>query len=285
VIRSEGDYLVKFQEAKILREQVRAARLENRKKEWEQWAWEQDFLEKSKWAARERDEKETRRQALERSPTKIISGWALNELREVLEKDPSKWSSLRSKSLPGGIMDNINMTTVGIGRVNTGLFKQRELPWPLLILEENFSQRRLSADQKFIALKDEALNKGTISPKTVKDLEGDLDWLEEECNKLVQGPDAIKVGCDDSIHARRALKDLKRAVGAIKSDPSGKSITGILKPVQATSVGDLISEMHNLGLIFAPALQGNEQSYYALHNKLAEAVRELGLDPAPSTGK
>jgi hypothetical protein len=286
VIRAEGDYLVKFQEAKIVREQVRAARLENRKKEWEQWAWEQDFKENYKWIAIERDAKATLHQGLESSPTKIIDGWSLNVLRDVLSKNKGKFTSNKTVSLDG-IVPKINMTTEAIGRVNIGLLQLEALPWPLLLRKDYFTAIRESADQNHFTIREEVLVKGNYPAATFGALRTNLNALEKMCQEMVKNPKSEEevVSCDDSINANRFLKELKRLLTAMEGDTTGLSIKRIREPVQATTVAELVDQMDQKGIKFGPALQGNEQFYYALHNKLAEAVRNLGLDPTLSTGK
>jgi hypothetical protein len=90
-------------------------------------------------------------------------------------------------------------------------------------------------------------------------LKGAIGNIDSKLEKM-----APEMSIPDSIQARRYVDEVKDAVRALEQPNASKYLGGAGKP-QSRSIGDLIAYMTKSGLRFAPALQGEEGPYRALH--------------------
>src|SRR5262245_27789222 len=132
VIDAESRYLMGVQGAKLLREQVRAARLDNRRR-----LFEQERYERANTPSPEEQREWRRQQALRRSwndppPTEIWSGKALNNLLGAVQDARSRYG-YRGAAVPleAEFVRRINVNS-GTVRGSLGMFRQPEdLRWPV----------------------------------------------------------------------------------------------------------------------------------------------------------
>src|SRR5262249_13768739 len=120
VINAQGRFAVSQQEALYKREQVRQARMDTRRKIWEQWLWERQHRPTPNDELRRLEEAEAERAPNFAPMPEIWSGKALNDLLRDLQKLQAK-GPLPSVSLDQDTLDQINVTT-GTGG-NAGLLK------------------------------------------------------------------------------------------------------------------------------------------------------------------
>src|SRR5205807_1475369 len=89
IIRAQGDFLIKKQEAALLREEVRRSKLKTRRAQLEEWEWERDFLATARRNERERvQRREVEYNRDSPAFAEIIGGEALNTLFDDLRRRP-----------------------------------------------------------------------------------------------------------------------------------------------------------------------------------------------------
>src|SRR5262245_47334986 len=76
------------------------------------------------------------------------------------------------------------------------------------------------------------------------------------------------------IEAQRYLDELRSAVRALQTNNAGNYLNGKWS-AQGNTVGELVNRMTQQGLLFAPAVRGDEPAYRYLHEALVAYHRGL----------
>ena len=130
MVRAQGQILLDVQQAYLMREQVKVAKLETRRKQLEQWLWERDNLPTTE-DERERLQRANVRRSRNDPPlTEIWSAKALNDVLLDYQKSPSLLATANEPVAPD-LLGQINVTT-GKYEANIGVLKQKP-HWPLLL--------------------------------------------------------------------------------------------------------------------------------------------------------
>lgn len=270
VIDAESRYLMGVQGAKLLREQVRAARLDNRQR-----LFELERYERANTPTLEEQREWRRQQALRRSwndppPTEVWSGKALNNLLSAVQEARSK-QGYRGAAVPlaGELVQRIN---VGPGTVggSLGAFRQPDdLRWPLPLRREAFYLERSIIDQ-LAPLAVNAVASGKADAKSLDSLRLAVDDLRSRLRENVRDMSSA-----DYVQALRFVNQLSDSVGALQSPGAAKFMGAWV--LSARDVGELLDQMTEKGLRFAPATLGDEAHYTALHRALVTYASALPL--------
>lgn len=277
LIRAQGQLLLDVQQAYLMREQVKSAKLDTRRKQLEQWLWERENLPTTE-DERQRLQRENLRRSRNDPPlTEIWSAKALNDILLDYQKTPSLLAAANEPLSPG-IVGQINVTT-GKYEVNIGVLKQKP-HWPLLLHREAFAADRA----KIEALLDRAVKKAQLGEMDAAALEEMLVRMRDLDQKLVgmlrrQGNDATFTPTM-YIDAKASLGQLKNALLLLQQADVGNYLSGKYT-VKGRTVGDVIRFMAENGLRFAAASPGNEAAYTALHRAMVSAD---GREDAPPKG-
>jgi hypothetical protein len=268
VINSQGQYLKATQEAYLLKEQVRAAQIQNRRKAYEEWLWEQNNTPTLN-EQRERLQREELRRSLNNPPiTEVWSAKSLNDILTNLQELGKKGYEGPAVALEGADLKSINVTS-GKGPANTGLLKEAgKLSWPsaLRTLPPEAQTRELRAqiDGLLDEAKKQAVLRGKVDAGTTTELDRSIDALR----KLL----ASQIGdfsFSDYSESRRFLGQLDDAVKVLQQPDAGNYLTGKFS-AQGATVKELVKHMSENGLRFAPAVSGEEAAYTALYQALAQ---------------
>lgn len=259
VIDAQGQFMVARQESNLLREQVRAAELENRRR-----VFEQDMYERANTPTLEELRELRRQQEFWRSwndppLTEIWSGTALNNLLTAVQRARSDQGFQGPKvPLNAEIIQRINVTS-GATPASLGPFRNADdLRWPQPLLQEKFGKERAEIDK--------------LAPQVVKQLaagEADgaaIDKLNDAIARLrsLLRENVREMSSTDYIQSLRHVNQLAESARAMRNPAAVK-----LPTLAATSVGELVDQMTQKGLRFARATIGEEASYTALHRDLA----------------
>ena len=184
VISAEGQYNIDSQKAYLLKEQVRSAQMENRRRMFDEWLYErantptlQDELERIQ-------KQELRRSRFDPPRTEIWSAKALNDILEDLKRvDRSK--------VPGGnsvvdedVLKKINVTS-GKGNINLGVLKNNGvLEWPLALrdpsLGKTAGEMRTQISSLVKAAYANAKENGQPDANAITEIRGSITRLEGE---------------------------------------------------------------------------------------------------------
>jgi len=257
VTSAQGKFNINNQQANLLREQVKSAHLDNRRKAFDEFIYER--ANTPTWLDDlERQKKLNLRYALTNaSGSEILAGTSLNTLLDSLKQMQSKGTTGPDVPLSGETLDKINVTAGG--GVNPGLLKSERLTWPLALTGSEYQDDRKNVERNLAAAVREA-EVGQVEPGRLKDLQTTIDKMTEELGQKVG-----EMAPSQYIDAKNYLGQLHEGVRAL-SRPDGNNYLNGKYAAKGKTVADLVKNMS--GLQFAPATPGAEQAYKDLYDKL-----------------
>jgi hypothetical protein len=273
VIGAQGRFAVSMQKANEMRENVHKLRIENRRRLIEEWKWEQENIPSAE-DLRERDMALNYRRSLTNPPlTEILSGKALNDILDHLASAQAK--GVRGPSVP---LDKNTLKEITVKAASdpgsVGLLKNGGiLDWPLPLRTTDFDRLRKDIDTLTPELVRQA-SAGGVDKATLNNLKGSVDQF----NRLL--PAKIdELSSAEYIEAKRYVNALHQAVQALGQP----DITDYFNKFRArgATVAELVANMKENGLVFAPATPGEEPAYRTLYQAMASYAHSL---PQVSTG-
>jgi hypothetical protein len=266
VINATGQYLINYEKAKLTKEAVRQARIDTRRKVFDEYLYERantPTLEDE----RERAIDLERRRAVNDPPvTEIWSAKALNDLLFDVQKLQAKGISGPQLRLDEDTLKRIN---VSAGRTpgNVGLLKNEgKLSWPLALRTMRPQKEVDDLRQDISSLLPDAINQavnGKVSPNVLETLTKDVDRLQQLLTDNVRD---LPPG--QYMEAKRFLNNLEDGLQVLQQPNAGLYFTQRYM-AKGRTVQDLVNYMSKEGLTFAPAVGGDEAAYVALHRALA----------------
>ena len=266
LVTAQGNYLIQYQRASLLQEEVHRSMLDSRRKVWEEARYERASLMNS-----EQMRLGNIRSALERARhdpplTEIWSGQALNSLLDYLTAQQGKISdgaSLPSVPLSEDILKHINLTTGKDG--NVGLLKS-DIGWPVPLQRPEFEETK----KKLTNQLEEAVRQakfGKVNADLASDIKNNVAKMQD---MLLQHVSDFQPA--DYMMAKKYLNMLDESARAL-SDPNVTNFFNDKWTAKGKNVADLIKNMKSgdaAGLRFAPAAPGDEAAYRALYYALRD---------------
>lgn len=266
VIDSQGRYLLSVEQAYMAKEDLKRAKLANRRAAIEEWLWERENLPTLEQERERFRLQQVQRAANDPPPTEVWSGQSLNVLLQAAQTMP-KTAQGPNIPLDEEVVGKINLNS-GKAGINFGLLKNEgNLTWPLALLDikpaaesqELRDQLQRRAKEAF-----ELARKGQqVDPNTIREMEKSADRLQKLL--VAQVGDLPFAQYSES---KRYLNQLNDGLKALR-EPNAKDFASGKFAIKANTVGDLIDYMGKNGLKFAPAVPGDEAAYTALHRALA----------------
>lgn len=267
-INAQGQFLKSTQEAYLLKEQVKAAEIQNRRRAYEEWLWERANTPTLN-EQRERGQREEGRRALNDPPvTEIWSAKTLNDLLLSLQDLRNKGVEGPAVALDADILKSINVTT-GKGPGNVGLLKEAGLlKWPTtlrtLAPAEQTKDLRAQIDALLADGKRQVPVRGRVDPGLLKELDRNIDALRKHLVNQIND-----LSLNDYSEAKRFLNQLDDAVALLQQPDAANYLSGKYAARGAT-VQELVNNLSDNGLRFAPATGGDEGAYAALYQAMAQ---------------
>jgi len=277
LVRAEGDFLIKREQAGLLREQVRQEKLKTERMRLEHWEWKRDFLA----GAANRERERVRKAEVERGRsfppiTEILAAIPLNNLLDELMKRPVLLTE-GSTAVEAEWLAHVNITVDGRG--NSGLLKEERIFWPELLLQPDFDIERKKIDQFLDLAKKEVLISSTLFQTHAQQLAALRQCVHasEQRVRSWSKRDDSAWNPRHCVEAKRFLRQVSDAFVILeKPDPAY-----YFGPLHGKTVSELVAYMKKRGVRFAPATAGCEPYYVALHRALADEVTRL-LDKQPT---
>jgi hypothetical protein len=170
--------------------------------------------------------------------------------------------------LDPSIVQRINVTSGMTGPGSLGPLQNPDsLNWPLPLQRDPFDKSREAIDKLAPAVVKQAAA-GKINVDSFDSLSTAVTRLRASLRDQVQA-----MSSTDYIQSLRFVNQLSDAVRALQS-PSVADFFSTWK-LTATNVGELIDQMTQKGLRFAPVTLGNEASYTALQRAMATYASAL----------
>jgi hypothetical protein len=260
VINARAGYLKSTQEAAILREQARQARLDTQVKAFDTAKYIRDNT--PSWA--ETLEKRRQEQVLAArngAPLNAItSGAALNDLLTDIQKMRTG-QALCGPTVPLGpsAVDHVNFSTGNEGGV--AMFERNRLAWPAPLLEPRFAAERAEVDWLADAAARFAAG-GAGDPTAGNQLDRAVTALRARMKDSVDAMPAA-----DYIESLDFMKNLDSSVQGLRLPTAGPLLRGDLTASGCTAE-ELVDSMTRQGLHFAAAVPGEEPYYSSLYQGL-----------------
>lgn len=266
LVGAQGQLMKSQQDAFLQREQVRAAKTDNRRRTFDEYMYEKEHTPTAEQERQRAQQEYLARARNNPPPVEIWSGSALNTILQDLKKHLGPNSTaMGGYSLPldEETLKHINVTS-GRGDGNAGLLKNGgKLSWPDALSDPVYKADRDNISNGIAdALKQAEFN-GKVDSGTSRQLQQDVDRMSKLLRQNVDN-----TGVNDYIEAKTFLNNLGASVAILKQPDVGSYLNGKYA-LKAKNVGELVSEMTNKGLTFTNAVPGDESAYNALYQAMA----------------
>ncbi len=262
VINSQGQFMVSQQQAYQMREQVRQAKIDTRRKNLDEYLYERAVMPTTE-DERERARLENLRRSRNDPPiTEIWSGKALNDLLLGIQQQFARNIQGPKVPLDPYVLERINVTGSQTGG-SLGLIRDGRLTWPLAFRANEFNGARQQLDQLASKAYRQAQS-GAVDGDTIQGMTAAVDSLAKQLKRNID-----EISANDYIKAKRFLNDLTDAITVLQ-DPNASKYLTQKWTARGNTVGDLTRDMTSQGLKFAPAVTGDEAAYVALHRDLVQ---------------
>jgi hypothetical protein len=261
MVRAQGDLQIQLQQARITRQQAEQAKLDTRRK-----AFDQHLYERAKRPTIEDDRERARTERIRRARnqpplTEIWSGYALNTLLDAIIKMQAQGMQGPNVPLDPYMLGRINVTT-GASAGNFGLLRDGgRLTWPVTLRAAEYAKARKQLDKLAEAAYHQA-RQGMVEADTITEMNGLVRQLLTDLRSNIRN-----VSANDYIRSKRFLNQVSRSVRALDDPNVSNFVTGKWS-ARGDTVAELVRNMTGQGLRFAPATQGGESAYTALHSAL-----------------
>jgi hypothetical protein len=265
---AQGQYLQDQQQARLLNQEVESQKLDYRRKQSELRAYELSLQKSPEQLAQEERERALRRALNDPPFTEILSADSLNTLFKNM-KDLASMGVGTGPTIPldQDMLKHINVTSGGGG--NIGLFREgAKLKWPFALRDTPWDDDR----KKMQELADKAVKdvvSDELSPQTVREMKSTLAHMES-----VIADNGATISMAQSIEAQRYIDELRASVKALESPNAANYLNKKWAP-QGNTVGELVGYMTQQGLLFAPAVRGDEPAYRYLYQTMVSYDRGL----------
>jgi hypothetical protein len=277
VTSANADYQLTIQNARLVREQVFGAQIENRRRLFDEIRYERMNTPTPE---------DLRIRALEtalnrarRSPplTEIWRGDSLNSLFDHLAKQQGAGVKGPRVDLEEDTLRKVNFTTGSGGNVAL-LRNEGDLKWPQPLQIKDFQEERNKLSTLFAdAVKDVKAGKNPTAA-TLKDIKANLQTMQKGLDEKITA-----LGPSEYIESKRYLNMLEEAYKALQ-DSNVSNLLGAKNITKSKNVAELIKNMTDQGLRFAPAGPGDEGAYRAMHWALLsydDAIAQLNTGTKP----
>jgi hypothetical protein len=277
VISAAGDYLKQAQEARLVGQEVQQAKIDLRRRLYEEWLYERANTPTLQDQAEQAKALELRHALAGPALSEILSGRALNTLLQDLVRQ-SPGATAPATPLNQQLLERINVTPCGTSTV--GVLKSVRdtgtLSWPLPLRGAAYEDETGELDD----LADEAVSAVQDGDQPDADALGDmLEDVGVLRDKVSRNRDALTPS--EEVQAKRFLGELEAALRALQQPHAAPALSGELA-AEGRTVPELSRFMAANGLVFSPAVAGDEAAYQALYDALVayrDALQGPGSRP------
>lgn len=259
IIGAEGRFRINNQQANLIRENVKQASIENRRRAFDEWMYERANLPTVQQIREEWQKADLRYHVTSASGPDIASGIALNTILGQLRQMQAKGQRGPTISLDPETLRQLNVTSDSGS--NAGLLKNEgRLTWPVALTAPTFDAERKNLERNLPLAISEVQKSQQVDRARLTDMQNDLDRLDDQLVKQIS-----TMTLSQYADAKRYLNLLRDALRVLSS-PDAVNYFNNKYAASGKTVGDLVKNMG--GLRFAPATPGEEKAYHELYNAL-----------------
>jgi hypothetical protein len=271
VLNSEGRLGISVQQANLLKQEVIRAKIENRKRNFDEWLYEREKMPTAEDDRQQANLIQVRRSLNDPPVGEIYSGQALNTLLNDIQKKNTKDGDFRAGlaiALDEDTLRHLNVTGQE-NKGNPGLLKNEgRLSWPLALRDPQFQADRDALNELTPAVYDQAVT-GRVDASSLEKMTRIVRHLGEQLNENIRDLTPSQYA-----EARRFLGNFEDALALLRQPGAGEYFGA--KAPKGKTIGELIQHMVSKGLRFAPATAGDEPAYVAVHRALASYAVAAG---------
>lgn len=261
VINAQGRFRLSTTQANLMNQQIEHEKIENRRRWVDEYLYEREHLPTTE-DDRERTQRITLQRMLNDPPVnEILSATALNTLLANLEKQTDK-NTGANVPIDEDVLRRINVSSPQGG--NIGLLRNGpKLNWPVALRSADFQRDR----DKIESMLPDALSlakEGKTDSAAMAEMTNVVDRMQSELSA-----DLRDLTPEQGIEARRFLNNLSSAIRALERPDAGSLLSRDWASRGNSTVADLVRNMKEKGLVFAPSVGGDESAYLALQRALA----------------
>ncbi len=261
VINAQGQFAINFQQARLVQQQVEQAKIDTRRRQFDEWKYFRDNTPTLNDRIRETAQQELDRARFQPPVTEVWSGKALNDLYSHIAPLESRNVRAQSIGIDPDVLKKINLTDKWGG--NIGLVRNKgQLSWPLVLKGSDYDTERKRVEELIQGAADAARFNNRVDAGAMKDLDANRRIMEKRLQQQVSD-----LPPSQHIEAKRYLRHLHEAYIALEQ-PNVSNFFAKWAP-QGKDVAELVKFMKDNGLTFAPAVPGDEAAYQALHSALS----------------
>jgi hypothetical protein len=263
VIGAQGQWMQSMQSADMTKEQVRQAKIDTRRKNFDEWQYERQNTPTFEDEREHFRMEDWRRSRNDPPLAEIWSGESLNFLLDQAQQAQARQGPGPTVPLDPGILQHINVNS-GPSAGNAGLLKDGgRLRWPLSLRSAPYQADRQRIDE--------------LLPKTIKQASSGNQVDADALNDMIESVNNLNTQIKANIasltpadysSAKRYLRELNSGIQMLQNPNASKYISGQWS-ASGSTVAQLVTDMSSKGLRFAPATQADQAAYVALQRALA----------------
>jgi hypothetical protein len=263
VMNAQGQYKVSRQQARLMAEQVRSAQLDNKRRAFDEYLYEQRNTPTLEQLRQEAIKQQLSRSLNEPNPNEIASATALNNVLASLETMPPAKDTV---PVSDDVLKRVNVVK-GANSASLGLLRDEgKLTFPPAVLTLG------PADQTAAQLKTlDSLARDAYAQATAGRVDGDMLKKMQEISNSIN--DRLTKTVNETpfgqySEGKRFLRSLDDAIAALQQPDAGDFLPSGKNVAKGKDVAALVKYMADRGLRFAPANNGDEDAYKVLHRAL-----------------
>jgi hypothetical protein len=195
------------------------------------------------------------------APSEVYSGQELNRWLDRLEGRKPPAAADPEPPLPRKVLEAINVTRAGAKGGVLALRGPEKVTWPVALSEAGHKRWLLVVTR---AVRE--ARRGRASDAALRDLTATQTALLADLDKRVD-----ELTISEYIHAKRILVQARDAAGLLKREDAAELLRDADDlATRRRSVPELVKQMREKKLQFAPVLPGQEAEYVALNRAMLE---------------
>jgi hypothetical protein len=279
VMNAQGQFKVSRQQARLMAEQVRAAQLENKRRAFDEYMYEQKNTPSLEAIRQEAIQAQLNRSLNNPDPTEIASASALNNVLAALEGMPT--ARIDSPALTEDTLKRLNVVK-GPGSSSLGLLRDEgKLVFPPAVKDLQPAEETAQMLKRLDTLARDAYaqaSTGRVDADMLKKMAEISTTLNERLTKLVNDTPFPQYS-----DGKRFLRQLDDAIAVLSQPDAGEYLPNGKNAARGKNAADLVKYMAERGLRFAPATAGDEDAYKSVHRALANYHKALSAQLASSS--
>jgi hypothetical protein len=261
VINAQGQWYNQVQSASIENEKFKQAKIQTQRQKFDESNYERfNMVNQVQDRQRQVDMINWR---LQHSPSQgdILGGQALNSVLTAIQGAGGGYSAPRSVTMSPTVLRMVGVTDGSSQGGIVMLTDGSPLHWPRALGTSTFDADRQKVNQ-LLATAIQQGKVGAVNPDLLNDVTNTVNNMQ---NTLKAQIDNVPV--NDFMTAKRYLNQLLDAINTLSGPNVTKYLTGEWS-ARGETIADVIENMTNQGLTFAPAIMGAEGAYNSTYRAM-----------------